>query len=160
MQDSSFLRTSSNGGSTAGLQLPVAREACSPVRNALEHRRTRDGEQFCRLEDVATARPCITGETNADPSNGAAHPYIMNELLRPSVAGNPESQATACREYELLKEKYESALRERALYERGGAASMQQAIRYEGEANAVSAAAGASLLTHSKGCPVCKRDRA
>jgi hypothetical protein len=83
----------------------------------------------------------------------------MNELLRPS-GSNPESHATPCREYQLLKEEYESALRERALYEGGGAASMQQAIRYEGEAKAVSAAAGACLLAHSKNCPVCERDRA
>jgi hypothetical protein len=84
----------------------------------------------------------------------------MNELPRPSVIGDPENQATACREYQLLKEEYESALRERALYDCGGAASMQQAIRYEGEAKAVSAAVGASLSAHSKDCPVCKRDRA
>jgi hypothetical protein len=84
----------------------------------------------------------------------------MNELLRPSVTSNPGSQPKACREYQLLKEEYESALRERALYEAGGAASMQQAIRYEGEAKAVSSAAGACLVAHSKDCPVCKRDRA
>jgi hypothetical protein len=66
----------------------------------------------------------------------------VNELLRPSANSNPESQATACREYQLLKQEYESGLRERSLYECGGAASMQQASRYEGEANAVSAAAG------------------
>jgi hypothetical protein len=83
----------------------------------------------------------------------------MNELPRPAVIGDPENQATACREYQLLKEEYESALRESTLYECGGAASMQQAIRYEGEAKAVSAAAGASLLAHSEGCPVCKRNR-
>jgi hypothetical protein len=84
----------------------------------------------------------------------------MNELLRPSVTSNPGSQPKACHEYQLLKEEYESALRERALYEGGGAASMQQAIRYEGEAKAVSAAAGACLVAHSKDCPVCQRDRA
>jgi hypothetical protein len=84
----------------------------------------------------------------------------MNELLRPSVMSNPESQPTACREYQLLKEEYESALRERALYKWGGAASMQQAIRYEGEAKAVSAAAGACLMAHSKDCPVSERGRA
>jgi hypothetical protein len=84
----------------------------------------------------------------------------MNELLRPSVIRNPESQATACREYQVLKQEYESALRESTLYEGGGAASMQQAIRYEGEAKAVSAAAGACLMAHSKGCAVCERDRA
>ena len=93
-----------------------------------------------------------------DPPNIAAHD-IMNELLRPPVS-NPENQPTPCREYQLLKEEYESALRETALYEDGGAASMQQAIRYEGEAKAVSAAAGACLMAHSKDCPVCERGRA
>jgi hypothetical protein len=43
--------------------------------------------------------------------------------------------------YQLLKRGYESALREFELYERGGPASTQQAIRYEGEAIAVSASA-------------------
>jgi hypothetical protein len=84
----------------------------------------------------------------------------MNEVLRPSANSNPESQATACREYQLLKQEYESTLRENGLYECGGAASRQQAIRYEGDAKAVSAAAGACLLAHSKDCPVCKRDKA
>jgi hypothetical protein len=79
----------------------------------------------------------------------------MNEPLRP-VLSNPESQAAACRDYRLLKQEYESALRERALYECGGAASIQQAIRYEGEAKAVSAAAGNCLMAHSRACPVCK----
>jgi hypothetical protein len=84
----------------------------------------------------------------------------MNESVRPSVMSNPQSQAAACREYQLLKQEYESALRETALYEGGGTASIQQAIRYEGEAKAVSAAAGACLMAHSKDCPVCKGDRA
>jgi hypothetical protein len=44
------------------------------------------------------------------------------------------NELAACREYQLLKKEYESALREKALYEGGGAASIQQAIRYEGEA--------------------------
>jgi hypothetical protein len=34
---------------------------------------------------------------------------------------------------------------------------MQQASRYEGEAKAVSAAAGACLMAHSKDCPIRKR---
>jgi hypothetical protein len=78
----------------------------------------------------------------------------MNEPLLP-VLSNPESQATACIEYQLLKRGYESALRETALYESGGAASFQQAIRYEGEAKAVCAAAGKYLVAHNNGCPVC-----
>jgi hypothetical protein len=40
----------------------------------------------------------------------------MSELLRPSAISNPESQPTACREYQFLKQEYESALRETALY--------------------------------------------
>jgi hypothetical protein len=84
----------------------------------------------------------------------------MNESLRTYITGNPQSRVAACREYRLLKQEYESALREQALYECGGAASMQQAIRNEGEAKAVSAAAGACLMAHGKDCPVCKRDRA
>jgi hypothetical protein len=36
----------------------------------------------------------------------------MNEPLRPYVLINP-GQATACREYQLLKQGYESGLRER-----------------------------------------------
>jgi len=73
---------------------------------------------------------------------------------------NPESQAATCREYQSLKQEFESALRERALYECGGAASFQQAIQYEGEAKAVSAAAGYSLIAHRRGCPVCKIEKA
>jgi hypothetical protein len=83
----------------------------------------------------------------------------MNEPLRP-VLGNPGSQATACREYQLLKQEYESALREKALYGCGGGASLQQAIRYEGEAKAVCASAGKYILAHNNGCPACKRDKA
>lgn len=84
----------------------------------------------------------------------------MSEPLRPSEISNPESQGTACLEYQLLKQEYESALREKALYECGGGASIQQAIRYEGQAKAVSAAAGNCLMAHGKGCPVCKTGRA
>jgi hypothetical protein len=83
----------------------------------------------------------------------------MNEPLRP-VLSNPETQATACREYQLLKREYESALRETALYECGGGASFQQTVRHEGEAKAVCAAAGEYLMAHNDGCPVCRRDKA
>jgi hypothetical protein len=82
----------------------------------------------------------------------------MNEPLR-QVLGNPGSHATACIEYQLLKRGYESALRESALYECGGGASFQQAIRYQGEAKAVCVAAGKYLMAHNNGCPVCKRDK-
>jgi hypothetical protein len=81
----------------------------------------------------------------------------MNEP-RP-VLSNPESQATACHQYQLSKRGYESALREGELYERGGAASMQQANRYEGEAKSVSVAARNYLAAHSESCPVCKANR-
>jgi hypothetical protein len=67
-----------------------------------------------------------------------------------------EAQATVCHHYQLLKREYESALREGALYERGGAASMQQANQYEGETKAVSSAAGNRLAAHSEDCQVCK----
>jgi hypothetical protein len=113
-----------------------------------------------RPEDAAKARPCITGETFiADPPDGATHLGIMNESLRPPVTGNPQSQAAVCHEYQLLKQEYESALREKALYESAGTTSIQQAIRYEGEAKAVSDAAGACLMVHVKECPVCKTGR-
>jgi hypothetical protein len=42
-----------------------------------------------------------------------------------------------CDEFRLLKQEYESALREEALYEYGGAASLRQAIRYGSAAVAV-----------------------
>jgi hypothetical protein len=84
----------------------------------------------------------------------------MTESLRPYVLSNPESQETACREYQLLKLGYESALRETALYERGGGASLQQAVRDEGEAKAVCAAAGKYSTAQNNGCPACKRDKA
>jgi hypothetical protein len=80
----------------------------------------------------------------------------VNEALHP----DPESQAEACHEYQLLKHGYESALREGELYECGGAASMQQANRYQDEAKVISAAARNCLAAHSEGCPVCKANRA
>jgi hypothetical protein len=64
-----------------------------------------------------------------------------------------------CHDYQSLKREYESALRELKFYESGGSASTQQAIRYEGEAMAVSAAAGDRLRVHSTGCSVCRANR-
>jgi hypothetical protein len=83
----------------------------------------------------------------------------MKEPLRP-VHGNPGSEGTACREYQLMKRGYESALRETALYECGGGASFQQAIRYKGEAKAVCATAANYLLAHNNACSACRRDKA
>jgi hypothetical protein len=80
----------------------------------------------------------------------------MNEPLRP---GNSENQATACDKFRLLKQEYESALREEALYQYGGAASVRQAIRYESGAIDASAQARDRLITHYKGCPRCKTNR-
>lgn len=67
-----------------------------------------------------------------------------------------DNQGAACHKFRLLKQGYESALREEALYEYGGAASLRQAIRYESEAIAASAHARDRLITHYKGCPVCE----
>ena len=78
----------------------------------------------------------------------------------PYVISNPQSQAAACREHQLLKQEYESALREVDLYESRGAASIQQSLRYQGEAKVVSDAAGNHLAAHSEGCPVCRANRA
>ena len=63
---------------------------------------------------------------------------------------------TACDKFRLLKQEYESALREEALYDCGGAAWVQQAIRYKGKVKAVSSAARDCLMAHSKGCRVCE----
>jgi hypothetical protein len=82
----------------------------------------------------------------------------MNKPLR-DVVGHPGNQAVVCLEYQLLKRGYESALRETALYECGGGASFQQAIRYEVEAKAVCAAADKYVMAHNDSCPVCKRDK-
>jgi hypothetical protein len=62
---------------------------------------------------------------------------------------------SACPEYQLLKRDYESALREEALYQSGGAASPTQAMRYVGEAKAASVAAGDHLMAHRNSCSVC-----
>ena len=66
----------------------------------------------------------------------------------------------ACDKFRLLKQEYESALREEALCECGGAASFQQVTRYESAAMAVSALARDRFITHYKGCPRCKTNRA
>ena len=81
----------------------------------------------------------------------------MNESLR---TGNPENQTTACDQFRLLKQEYESVLREEALYEYGGAASLRQTVRFKSEAVAASALARDRLIAHHKGCPRCKRNRA
>jgi hypothetical protein len=65
-----------------------------------------------------------------------------------------------CNQYQLLKREYESALHEVELYECGGAASIQQTIRYEGKAKTVSDASGGRLMAHSSGCSACKSWRA
>jgi hypothetical protein len=65
-----------------------------------------------------------------------------------------------CHEIRLLKQNYESALREEALYQCGGAASLQQSLRYQGEATRVSAAARNSFAVHSETCPICEANRA
>jgi hypothetical protein len=66
---------------------------------------------------------------------------------------------TACNQYQLLKHEYESALREVELYECGGAASIQQTIRYEGEAKTLSDAAGGRLMAHRQDCQFWKAGR-
>jgi hypothetical protein len=63
---------------------------------------------------------------------------------------------TACHAYQLLKHGYESALREVQLYECADAASIGQAVRYEGEAKAVSFAASKHLAAHIEVCPICR----
>ena len=65
-----------------------------------------------------------------------------------------------CDKFQWLKQAYESALGEEALYEYGGAASLRQAIRYESAALAVSAIARDRLIAHYKGCPRCGMNRA
>jgi hypothetical protein len=77
----------------------------------------------------------------------------MNEPLR---VGNLE----ACDKFRLLRQEYESALCEEALYDPGGAASIEQTIRYGNGAIAASAIARDRLIAHYKGCPRCKMDRA
>jgi CheY-like chemotaxis protein len=77
----------------------------------------------------------------------------MNPRVPP---GDPE----ACHKFRLLKQDYESALREEALYQCGGAASLRQAIQYESAAIAVSALARDRLIAHYKVCPHCETNRA
>ena len=79
----------------------------------------------------------------------------MNEPFR---TGSPENQPTACEKFRLLKQEYESTLREEALYQYGGPASIQQAIRYESKAIAASAHVRDRLIAHYKSCPSCKRN--
>jgi hypothetical protein len=69
------------------------------------------------------------------------------------------NEPEACGKFRLLKQEYESALREEALYEYGGAASLRQAIRHKSEAIDVSALTRDRLITHYKGCPTCKTNR-
>jgi hypothetical protein len=76
----------------------------------------------------------------------------MNEPLH---RGNPENQATACDRFRLLKQEYESALQEEALYQYGGAASIRQAMQYESEAKVASTHARHRLIAHYKVCPRC-----
>jgi hypothetical protein len=64
-----------------------------------------------------------------------------------------------CDRFQLLKQEYESALREEALYQYGGAASLQQVIRYEGKAIAASTHARDRFIGHYKACPRCKTAR-
>ena len=66
-----------------------------------------------------------------------------------------EPEAIACDKFRLLKQEYESALQEEALYAYGGAASLRQSIRYESAAITVSSLARDRLIAHYKGCPRC-----
>jgi hypothetical protein len=67
---------------------------------------------------------------------------------------------TDCEKFRLLKQDYESALREEALYEYGGAASLRQTTQYKSEAVTATAHARDRLITHYKGCPRCKANSA
>jgi hypothetical protein len=67
--------------------------------------------------------------------------------------------ATSCAQFQLLKQAYESTLREEALYEIGGPASFQQAIKYKGEAKAASTDARDRFIDHYKRCTVCRKSR-
>ncbi len=77
----------------------------------------------------------------------------MNPPVSP---GNPE----ACDRFRLLKQDYESALREEALYQNGSATSLRQAIQYESTAITASAQARDRFIAHYKGCPICEKNRA
>jgi len=63
---------------------------------------------------------------------------------------------TACARFAQLKQEYESALREEALYEYESAAI----LRHQSEAKAASSIARHRLITHYTGCGVCETDRA
>jgi hypothetical protein len=71
----------------------------------------------------------------------------------------PENETTTCDRFHLLKRVYESALREEALYQYGGGASIQQAIRYKSGASAESALARDRFIAHYRGCPNCMKNR-
>jgi hypothetical protein len=66
---------------------------------------------------------------------------------------------TACDKFRLLKQEYESALREEALYQYEGGASVRQTIKYESGAIDASGQARDRLITHYKGCPKCNSNR-
>lgn len=68
-----------------------------------------------------------------------------------------EPQPTACDKFRLLKQEYESALREEALYEIGGAASLRQATRYKSGAITVSAVARDRLIATTNAARVARR---
>jgi hypothetical protein len=67
--------------------------------------------------------------------------------------------ATSCAQFQLLKQAYESTLREEALYEIGGPASFQQAAQYKADATVASTNARDRFINHYKGCPVCRKSR-
>lgn len=64
-----------------------------------------------------------------------------------------------CDGFQLLKQEYESALRDEALSQYGGAASIQSVIRYEGDAAAGSTHARDRFIAHYRACPRCKTAR-
>jgi hypothetical protein len=102
---------------------------------------------------VAVARCCLVGRLE---SGGVSNIQQISDESEGQYHDMDESQGMVCNEYRALKQEYESALREVELYESGGVASIQQSHRYEGEAKAVSDAAGCRLMAHSKNCEVCK----
>jgi hypothetical protein len=65
-----------------------------------------------------------------------------------------------CPQYQLLKQGYESALRESALYGSAGPASLQQAVCFKDGAKAVSGDASNRLITHGDDCPICQSNLA
>jgi hypothetical protein len=64
-----------------------------------------------------------------------------------------------CDGFQLLKQEYESALREEALSQYEGGASLQEVIRYEGDAIAGSTQARNRFIAHYKACPRCRTAR-